>query len=68
MSIKSIAEKYGLLIDEEHFEGLVFVYSRGSEKIPGYCKIYTKIEFESNPNIELEFAEMAIKSLWTDNN
>jgi hypothetical protein len=66
MYAEKLAAKYGLEIDTEHFDGLVFVYRAGSENSLGYCKIFTQAEIDSHPDIESEFAEMAIKAIWTD--
>lgn len=68
MCAKELAAKYGLQIETEHFEGLVFVFKPGDESGGlGYCKVFTAGEIESLPNLEEEFAEIAVRSLWEEN-
>lgn len=69
MYTEKLAAKYGLEIDTEHFEGLVFIYQSGRPNgTPGYCKIFTQKEIDSHPDIESEFAAIAVEALWSDNN
>lgn len=69
MYAERLAAKYGLEIDTEHFEGLVFIYQAGRPGgMPGCCKIFTREEIDSHPDIESEFVAMAIESIWSDSN
>lgn len=64
MYVEKLAAKYGLEIDTESFEGLVIVSRVGSPNTPSLCKIFTRREIESDPDIESKFASIAIESLW----